>query len=68
MMAQEHRQKNRARRAASNVKASTWISRDDDEMLDLLRGDISKSLLIRRAVIHYIKEIEAKGGMKDANL
>jgi len=41
-----------------NVKASTWIPETELEQINKLRGDVSISLFIKRAIRNAIKEEE----------
>ncbi|HKI07524.1 MAG TPA: hypothetical protein VKA09_03950 [Nitrososphaeraceae archaeon] len=42
------------------VKASSWLTPEEYKKLDSFRGDISMSLMIKRAIRTYIKLLEEK--------
>jgi len=46
--------------AKQGVKASSWLTPEEYKKLDSFRGDISMSLMIKRAIRTYIKLLEEK--------
>lgn len=45
-----------------HVKASTWIPEEEYEAINRLKGDISTSLWIKRAIREAIAKGEREGG------
>ena len=46
------------------VKASTWVTPEEYDIMVRIKGDISLSLLIKRAIRCYINQVE-KGEIKN---